>query len=387
MEEKNYIRLFESTSGTSGYNYNRSFNYYEPWLSYTEENGKVNYNKTYEEAKNEYINRELTFEIISGGNLVWNGGANNKTVQYHKNADAWSSPTTSTTISVEAGDIVQFRGSNNSYTESHFSASTCTYKLSGNIMSLIYPLSGSFGTAIILYDYQCFYRLFAGCSGLTDAQYLMLRPEIDELLGDTSRYGCYQEMFLDCTNMVNGPKELPITALTKSCYENMFKGCTALVDAPEIKATTFADEKAHTVCAGMFSGCTSLVNGPSVLAAEGTYEKSGDIYNTPESVYYYMFQGCTSLVSAPILPAEKVNYFAYQSMFQGCSNLKSISCYATKIGGTDSYEYATSQWVSGVASNGVFSKSPDMPTGGSGYSNDKWTSGADGIPTNWSVIG
>ena len=369
MEEKNYIKLFDTVTD---YQNSRGFNYYEPWLSYTEENGKVNYNKTYEEAKNEYINRELTFEVISGENLVWKGGTNNKTVQYHKNGGDWTNTTTSTTISVEAGDIVQFRGSNNSYTESHFSASTCTYKLSGNIMSLIYATGFSGGT--YLDGNQCFSDLFNGCTGLIDAQYLILFPTYDER--ETINNGCYAYMFQNCTNLVIAPTELPLIELTKDCYNGMFQDCTSLTSAPEIKATTFRDSASTNVCEMMFKGCTSLVNGPSVLAAEGVYQTG---YNTPEGPYRFMFSGCTSLVASPDLPVEKLDCFAYQGMFQGCTSLISISCYATEIGGSGQ-QYATYQWVQGVptGSNGTFSKSPDM---------EAWTRGTNGIPTGWDVIG
>ena len=94
-----------------------------------------------------------------------------------------------------------------------------------------------------------------------------------------------------------------------------------------------------------------------------------------------MFDGCTSLVNAPALPAtslttnpytETQNEGCYQYMFKRCTNLNYIKCLATDISATD----CTGYWVNNVASSGTFVKAASM--------ND-WTTGNDGIPTNWTV--
>jgi hypothetical protein len=61
-------------------------------------------------------------------------------------------------------------------------------------------------------------------------------------------------------------------------------------------------------------------------------------------------------------------------MFRDCSRLNYIKCLATDI----SASYCTNSWVTGVAATGTFEKTPSM-TGR--------TTGNNGIPTNWTVIG
>ena len=59
-------------------------------------------------------------------------------------------------------------------------------------------------------------------------------------------------------------------------------------------------------------------------------------------------------------------------MFNGCKKLNSITCIATDISATN----CTYNWVSGVASSGTFTKTGSMTS---------WTSGANGIPSGWTV--
>jgi hypothetical protein len=63
----------------------------------------------------------------------------------------------------------------------------------------------------------------------------------------------------------------------------------------------------------------------------------------------------------------------YQNMFGGCTNLNSITCLATNISATN----CTSNWVSGVAASGTFTKAANMSS---------WTTGASGIPTGWTTL-
>jgi beta-galactosidase len=138
-------------------------------------------------------------------------------------------------------------------------------------------------------------------------------------------------MFYNCTNLTSAP-ELPATTLSTSCYAGMFYNCTNLTSAPELPATTLAD-----YC------------------------------------YTAMFANCTSLTSAPKLPAITLAQYCYRNMFYGCSSLNYIRCYATNISAT----YCTTDWVYGVAATGTFVKDPSMTS---------WTTGNNGIPTNWEII-
>ena len=166
---KSYIHLFDTANG---YEESRNNNYYEPWLSYTKENAAINYNKSkYEKL----LETPLTFEITSPGVIRWGlfeGSLSEEvtipleaalTIQYSKNGGEWTNITSSSgasapTISVAAGDSIQFRGDNTGYgvgyndlifNSGFFSGiwddnegiisweTTCGFKVKGNIMSLI----------------------------------------------------------------------------------------------------------------------------------------------------------------------------------------------------------------------------------------------------------
>ena len=110
----------------------------------------------------------------------------------------------------------------------------------------------------------------------------------------------------------------------------------------------------------MFSFCTSLTSAPELPAttlANGCYEG--------------MFEGCTSLTTAPELPATWLPDGCYYNMFNSCTSLKYIKCLATYISA-----YCTHTWVDGVASSGTFIKAASMSS---------WSTGINGIPTNWTV--
>ena len=137
-----------------------------------------------------------------------------------------------------------------------------------------------------------------------------------------------KSMIVDSTGLV-----LPATTLTDNCYYEMFNGCTSLTTVPSnlLPVTTL---KTHC--------------------------------------YDSMFNGCTSLTIAPELPATTLVDYCYQNMFNGCTSLNYIKCLATDI----SANRCTNYWVSGVASTGTFVKNPNMTS---------WTTGINGIPTNWTV--
>ena len=142
---------------------------------------------------------------------------------------------------------------------------------------------------------------------------------------------CGFMMFYECTSLTAAP-ELPATELAYKCYWRMFWNCTSLVTAPELPATELA-----------------------------------------ESCYNSMFHGCTSLITAPKLPAITLTESCYSNMFNGCPKLNYIKCLATDI----SAYSCTSNWVNNVYSKGTFIKHLDM---------NKWSTGASGIPSGWTVI-
>ena len=249
--------------------------------------------------------------------------------------------------------------------------STGTFSVSGNPMSLA---SGSSLINATMVDYQ-FMRLFNGCTGLTNAEDL-------ELPATALTNYCYQGMFQGCTSLTGVPT-LPATTLANWCYHSMFAGCTSLTTAPTLPATTLAPQCYEA----MFRGCTSLTTAPSLPADTLSYSCykaafSGctSLTNAPEltatalteNCYESMFYGCTSLTTAPSLPARTLAEWSYAYMFDGCTSLNSVTCLATDISASNSTYFFTHS----VASTGTFVKHPSM---------DSWPSGANGIPTGWTV--
>lgn len=169
--------------------------------------------------------------------------------EYSKDNSTWTSATSSTRISANAGERVYFRASllgGNAYNGmGFFSVSDGICNVGGNVMSMIYGADYE-GKVEITQNYQ-FSNLFKGCkSSLVDASALRLPAT-------TLAHSCYSGMFMGCTSLVNAP-ELPATALAEYCYSDMFRDCTSLAKAPELPATTLVDYCYYY----MFKGCSSL---------------------------------------------------------------------------------------------------------------------------------
>lgn len=245
----------------------------------------------YQNAYENPSSTPLTFDIISGGTIYWKTTDNSftKTISYSKdNGLTWNSitPTESgTSISVDRGDEIMFRGNNSVYSDgmadySSFSSSTGTkFNARGNIMSLVDENNYTGLTSI---SSDCFWYLFSGCTGLVSAENLLLPIT-------TLASSCYYGMFYGCSSLTTAP-ELPATTLANSCYGSMFTNCISLTTAPELLAQLLV-----TSCYEyMFYGCSSLnyikclgndrdgsritnnwVNG---VAATGTFVKDSTMY-------------------------------------------------------------------------------------------------------------
>lgn len=428
-----YIRSFETETQ---FNEERNGNYYEPWVSYTQNITRVDYNKT---EKERLRDTPLTFEITGDGDIIWHAvnTAFTRTIEYKKNDGEWTSITSATgdsapSIGVSTGDIVQFRGDNAFYSSGSsryncFSGTTCGFKVKGNIMSLID--STDFAALSTLQRAYTFCGLFCYCNGLTDASDLVLVAttlanncysnmffwcinlvNVPELPATTLADYCYSQMFHGCTNLVNAP-ELPATTLAPSCYYSMFQDCASLVTAPELPATTLAGgcysymfvhcvnlvnvQLPATTLAGscyvyMFAYCNSLITAPELPATtlanycyRYMFAYCNNLITAPElpsttlaeDCYSLMFRECRSLVNAPELPAATLVRGCYDSMFYDCTNLNYIKCLATDISANN----CTNNWVHGVqTSSGTFVKNPNITT-------TTWGTGVSGIPNRWTV--
>ena len=170
---------------------------------------------------------------------------------------------------------------------------------------------------------------------------------------------CYYSMFQGCTGLTNAP-ELPATTLAGSCYKYMFSGCTGLTSAPELPATTLESSCYYSI----FRDCTGLTSAPELPAT-----------TLATFCYYSMFQGCTGLTNAPELPATTLNLQCYRSMFYGCKNISIIRIHFTSWD-ISSFTGKTNNWVSGVSPTGTFYKPTALPE----------EYGTSKIPTGWAVV-
>ena len=195
----------------------------------------------------------LTFNITSDGTIMWIAKdiQAQAMIEYKLNNWGWHgiySTTAGSVINVKAGDKVQFRGDNATYTSglysSTFSGSTAGFSVEGNIMSL--TNSTKFENVIEFQDYESFRNLFIYCTGLTSAENLILPAT-------TLSGGCYDHMFYGCTSLTQAPK-LSATTIASECYSHMFYGCTSLTTAPELPATTLESN----CYSHMFYGCKKL---------------------------------------------------------------------------------------------------------------------------------
>ena len=243
-------------------------------------------------------------------------------LQYSEDAKQWKNLASGANIELNKGKSVYLRGSNSKeiqlFDSSKHVEITGKVACGGNIMTLLdyeNPDQAEIG------DY-CFYDMFYGCDGLTQA------PELPSTsLADH----CYCDMFNGCTGLTEAPA-LPATTLIDYCYTNMFEECTGQTAVPELPATTLAD----SCYSGMFYDCTSLTEAPALPATTLADNCYSDMFNgctglteapalpatiLADSCYYEMFYGCTSLAKAPELPATTLADWCYSYMFNGCTSL------------------------------------------------------------------
>ena len=355
---------------------------------------------------NIYLKQYLTFIPTSGSSTFgWEtpsaSTASANTVYYSLDSGStWISIASGETVTVGQGNKIFWKSSGLTGGIGSFT-STNYFDVEGNIMSLLYGDNFENQTSLSGKNYA-FFGLFSGCTNVVSAENLALPAT-------TLANNCYDRMFSGCTSLTTAPTVLPATTLTQWCYDCMFAncsslttvpelpatklaswcyyymfwGCTSLTTAPELPATTLA----NNCYAGMFYTCTSLTTAPELPAttlAEGCYGYMfcycTSLTEAPELpattlatyCYYEMFFDCTSLTTAPVLSATTLAEMCYQSMFEGCTNLNYIKCLATNISANN----CTTSWVTNVASNGTFVKDANMTS---------WTTGSNGIPTNWTV--
>ena len=236
----------------------------------------------------------FTLVALESGVIPWKQNTTAKTIEYSLNNGTWTSitSTSSTVINVSQGDVIRFKGTNQTYCSGNktqysgfglgesgnngeYFTNAASFNVEGNIMSLIYG---------------------------------------DNFINQTSfNGGTYNFCSLFKKAKVVSAENLimPATTLTQYCYRAMFSWATYLEKAPALPATTLAQ------------GC-----------------------------YWYMFEAC-AITTAPDLLAETLVRECYGSMFTACSSLNFIKCMAITGFNTTNCKQ---NWVNGVASSGTFVK-------------------------------
>ena len=407
-----YLRKFASEADYNAFK--ESDSYVTPNVVLV--NGKVDYNP-------------VIYPLYIEARESLNVSFSNK-YEYSKDNKTWTSATSSTSISANAGEKVFFRASgltaSSSYGIGRFTISNGNCNVGGNIMSMVYGADFD-GKTEITQAYQ-FYTLFNSATKIVDASGLALPAttlanycysnmfsgctslvSAPALPATTLANNCYNQMFLGCTSLVSAPA-LPATTLANNCYDYMFRDCASLVNAPALPAKALAERcyygmfskctslvnapvlPATTLASGcyqvMFAGCTLLVNAPALPATTlagscyyNMFNSCTSLVNAPalpattlaESCYSSMFGSCTSLVKAPVLPATTLVQGCYNNMFKRCSNLNYIKAMFITSPGSSYMEY----WVEGVSASGTFVKN----------SAATWANLFDrsGIPSGWTV--
>ncbi|MBO4692433.1 MAG: hypothetical protein J5604_06620 [Bacteroidales bacterium] len=336
-----YLRL--TATGTDG----KVYTYCKDGATF--ENGKY-YSVT---VKMQCLSNPLTLEATSAGTITFNNKASGA-VYYKKNGggEVTIGAGASDNITVNAGDVVSFWGTNETYAAAYpsteFSQISCTAAcyVYGNIMSLI--SKEGFSTLTTLTGTDNFRKLFLDNSNIrSHSTKKLLLP------ATTVRDYSYADMFRGCSGLMVAP-DLPATTLSQFCYMEMFYGCSSLAKVPTLPARVLAPYCYQK----MFINCTAVATG-GIMKAE----------TLANGCCSGMYRNCTSLVSAPILPVKVLVANCYMNMFEGCNSLNYVKCLATNI----SADNCTYEWLKDVAGSGTF-VTPST-TG--------WTSGINGIPSGW----
>lgn len=159
-----------------------------------------------------------------------------------------------TTPTISAGETVKWKGSG-MYCGSRFSSS-CRCTVSGNIMSMLFADNYRNKKRFEDSNESAFSNLFYGMSTLTNASELLLPAT--ELAPS-----CYNNLFMECTNLVAGPVLLAQILNKSQCYRGMFNGCSKLESIVCMATSITLDN----VTAGWVSG----------VSATGTFTKAASM--------------------------------------------------------------------------------------------------------------
>ena len=318
---------------------------------------------------NDYFYMENIGDNANGAKIIKAGNPTNPiTVEWSKDKSSWYEfILDGNSIPLAVNEKVYFRGNNSTFSDSNGVYSFWVdnnndygyahHNVGGNIMSLLDKTCQS-TTLPTSYVFKELFHPNGWSNWWVYNSYDLKLPAM------TMTDHCYEAMFYECYHMVTHP-ELPASSLAESCYYAMFRS-TQLQTAPILSAANCAQR----CYARMFEYCHALQTAPE-LTGSTAYECYNDMFidcsalTTPPSVlpdpnpywaYGGMFYGCTALTDSPVIMVDSANFG--QSVFKFCSSLSSITVpNMTQWGGADD----TTDWVEGVAAEGVFNCPPALP--------------------------
>lgn len=164
-------------------------------------------------------------------------------------------------------------------------------------------------------------------------------------------------------SLINGDSfvntDIPAGGSRQFAY--LFKDNASVIDASNL---VLPASTRSNIYQATFSGCVNLEVAPAL---------SG-ITTLSQAPFNSMFSGCTSLTTAPDLTFDgTLPTSAYRNMFDGCTGLNYVKCLATDV---TTNATTTQYWLRNVSPTGTFVKNASMLD---------WPSGADGIPSGWTV--
>lgn len=359
---------FKATTATNSYCYTK--------YGATVTAGKY-YQSSLKLALVDMLHTPLTLEATEDGTTVTITDASNVEYSYTVNGGTAVTTSTNATITLQAGDIVQFNSTNPALGKNYDSSrpnffNALSIKVDkksyvyGNVMSMVND-AGDFATDVTLADYAM-PELFCSYPASNHIAFLADKPLM--LPATTISKYCYDGMFSYCKDLTVLPSGfLPATVMKEGCYEFMFDQCKGLKSLPDdlLPATTLA-EKCYM---DMFQQCIGLTTLADDFLPATTLAKD---------CYQAMFHICTGLTHAPILRAPTLVDNCYSSMFAGCNKLSEVTCLATNISATNCLNVWLSSAGSIVSGPKTLYVDPSMTTKGTGSDYDNWN-----LETGWAL--
>ena len=285
--------------------------YLEPWVSYTKEPDRVDYNKNPNAVPLTFRMRESGVFAIGFSASEWAGGPEEgDVIHYSINEGPWQDftyvPDTQSGWGWEALELQLNEGD--------------TLAVKATL-----PDRGCYGDfGIADHGGDIAYDVYGNIMSIVDENKYMRMTEFPSSW-KTPNF----TQFFSSSNVVDASGLImPLKHVTRNMYALMFSGCSSLVSIPKFQAETVSTDGTMM---GMFADCHNLVNVP-----EDLFMSIQNIEGTASGVHLFDFCGttcfnrCTKLVEAPILPDIKNadgESLDYEDIFYGCTSLTHIKSY------------------------------------------------------------